>query len=519
MDLGEAVPHEKQSSSEENIKVTSNTVKPQPHPLSISSSATPTSPLVSSSPSAPSLVSGSGSTSPSASVATAAPVAVPQRPLNSTGPSPSPPTQHHPTQNAIQIPAMQVKSQSPQPPTHPPMQAQAHPLHPQGHPPAIHHPSALPPHPYHQAHMFHPHYPPPPHPHMYHPAAMWHHPHAHAHAHPPPPHPSNSSAAYMKPYSAVMRSQPPVKRTSKYMLKEQGVPVPSPIMKGSHRTPNQVESSSQPNAETEESKEQGTVKRPASEMGDSSEKEQKDVPQDLRNKKMKPTDCLLFAASLLATEKKTGEEQYTDENVGANGENAPDASALDESEYTTTGVKPAKKIFQAPIMSVDEEQEQENDENWPKDVDVLCGRGGLINKHPGNVVYRKIVDYNKPYYQSVHKKHRILVSQSIVQSILNFGGRFMTMERKEWTEIEFKRAVQKTSQALRERITEEEKNKEKERKENGESKNSEDDEGIEAAEGEDDDDDDDEGVEEGAVVKSQNISDNMNGVAKGTLAI
>jgi len=296
------------------------------------------------------------------------------------------------------------------------------------------------------------------------------------------------------------------------MLKEQGVRVPSPTDKGSDRTPVPPEvESSQVTAETEEAKEQGAAKRPASAMSDSSDKEQKDVPQDLRNKKMKATDCLLFAASLLATDKK-GNEQTTDENAGATAN-----GNLGDSEYVTTGVKPAKKIFQAPILPV-EDEEKENDENWPKDVDVLCGRGGLINKHPGNVVYRKIVDYNKPFYQSVHKKHRILVSQSIVQSILNFGGRFMIMEKgKDWTEIGFKRAVQKTSQALRERITEEEKKKEEEKKENGESKTSEDDEGMEAAEGEDDDDD--EGVEEGVVIKSENISDNRNGISTGALAI
>ena len=90
--------------------------------------------------------------------------------------------------------------------------------------------------------------------------------------------------------------------------------------------------------------------------------------------------------------------------------------------------------------------------NKPKDVDVMCGRGGKVNKHPGNVVYRKIVEYNKLYYQSVHKKHRILVSKSIVQAIHNNGGRFMGQQGSdEWVPIVFKRAVQKTSQALRER--------------------------------------------------------------------
>jgi len=99
-----------------------------------------------------------------------------------------------------------------------------------------------------------------------------------------------------------------------------------------------------------------------------------------------------------------------------------------------------------------QQQEEGGDaENKPKEADVLCGRGGKVNKHAGNIVYRKVVEYNKSYYQSVHKKHRILVSQSIVKAIINYGGRFMGRKGKEWSPICFKKAVQKTSQALRER--------------------------------------------------------------------
>jgi hypothetical protein len=153
------------------------------------------------------------------------------------------------------------------------------------------------------------------------------------------------------------------------------------------------------------------------------------LPLGLRNKKMKPTDCLLFAATLLS-------------KVDA----AAVAVAPPSPRSTAVPKQPPTAMETASEASGD-------DRSQPRDVDVLCGRGGLINKHPGNVVYRKVVDYNKPYYQRVHKKHRILVSQSIVQSILNFGGRFLTLgtKNKTWMEIGYKRAVQKTSQALRER--------------------------------------------------------------------
>jgi hypothetical protein len=90
--------------------------------------------------------------------------------------------------------------------------------------------------------------------------------------------------------------------------------------------------------------------------------------------------------------------------------------------------------------------------------DVLCGRGGQVNKHIGNIIYRYVVEKNKSIYRTVPKRHRMLVSQSIVQSILNRGGRFMSCQKSsgsdegnvEWFPIHYQRAVAKTSQALRE---------------------------------------------------------------------
>lgn len=83
----------------------------------------------------------------------------------------------------------------------------------------------------------------------------------------------------------------------------------------------------------------------------------------------------------------------------------------------------------------------------------------------GNIIYRKVVEFNKKFYQTVQKRHRILVSQSIVHTILNRGGRFLSEETKTvtnpdgtqktvttWKPVATARAIQKTSQALRERI-------------------------------------------------------------------
>ncbi|GAX23012.1 hypothetical protein FisN_15Hh090 [Fistulifera solaris] len=86
----------------------------------------------------------------------------------------------------------------------------------------------------------------------------------------------------------------------------------------------------------------------------------------------------------------------------------------------------------------------------PQPNDVLAGRGGAINQHLGNRIYRRIVEHNKPMYRQVPKRQRHLVSQSIVQVILDHGGRFLEKSHHSWADIGFQRAVQKTSQALRE---------------------------------------------------------------------
>jgi hypothetical protein len=196
-----------------------------------------------------------------------------------------------------------------------------------------------------------------------------------------------------------------------------------------------------------------------------------DLPLDLRNKKMKPTDCLLFAATLLEDDKKSKSITDTLANTPKSDGDKPRwkfsvSNAMDACPPGKLPLFPLPQKTQIqqplvpPLVSIDSTNNSEVDSSVvasmsnPRDVDVLCGRGGLINKHAGNIIYRKIVDHNKPFYQSVHKKHRILVSQSIVQSIVNFGGRFLILNKtKAWTKIGYKRAVQKTSQALRERNT------------------------------------------------------------------
>jgi len=98
--------------------------------------------------------------------------------------------------------------------------------------------------------------------------------------------------------------------------------------------------------------------------------------------------------------------------------------------------------------------------------DIICGRGGVALKHPGNLAYRKIVGLNKGIYATCLKAEKLKISKSIVAAIREIEGRFLEREdgkptssldeRDEngnpvtWKDIGDKRAIEKTSQALRE---------------------------------------------------------------------
>eukprot|EP00542_Grammatophora_oceanica_P000027 CAMPEP_0194067746 /NCGR_PEP_ID=MMETSP0009_2-20130614/86721_1 /TAXON_ID=210454 /ORGANISM="Grammatophora oceanica, Strain CCMP 410" /LENGTH=429 /DNA_ID=CAMNT_0038720785 /DNA_START=64 /DNA_END=1354 /DNA_ORIENTATION=- len=90
----------------------------------------------------------------------------------------------------------------------------------------------------------------------------------------------------------------------------------------------------------------------------------------------------------------------------------------------------------------------------PHDHDVLCGRGGYVNSHKGNVAYRRVVDYNKETYHTCKKQHKILLSRSIVEAVQaqDPPGRFLQKYKKtgKWFDIGYDKALLKASQALRE---------------------------------------------------------------------
>ena len=84
--------------------------------------------------------------------------------------------------------------------------------------------------------------------------------------------------------------------------------------------------------------------------------------------------------------------------------------------------------------------------------DVLCGRGGNVNKHPGNRIFRELIKKNQDIYLKAKKKLKPLIARSIVDTIHKKKGRFLKMDTVTCAFYEIKdgKAREKTAQALRE---------------------------------------------------------------------
>ena len=90
------------------------------------------------------------------------------------------------------------------------------------------------------------------------------------------------------------------------------------------------------------------------------------------------------------------------------------------------------------------------------DNDVLSGRGGGTNVHPGNRIFRDAINMHRRAYLKARKNDKPAISRAIVRSIRDSEGRFLRKDEKSglWFEIGDDAAREKTSQALRQRAPE-----------------------------------------------------------------
>lgn len=87
--------------------------------------------------------------------------------------------------------------------------------------------------------------------------------------------------------------------------------------------------------------------------------------------------------------------------------------------------------------------------------DVLSGRGGGTNLHPGNRFYRDLILSRRAAYDEASKTMKPEIAREIVHRIRERGGRFLRRDCKgQYHEIDDREAKAKTSQALRHRTFE-----------------------------------------------------------------
>ena len=91
----------------------------------------------------------------------------------------------------------------------------------------------------------------------------------------------------------------------------------------------------------------------------------------------------------------------------------------------------------------------------PRENDVLFGRGGGTNHHPGNRRWRQLVEDRKHEYARQSRLEKPMVSQTIIDRWRAQvpAGRFLKKNSTTgfWNDVGDKKAREKTSQALREK--------------------------------------------------------------------
>ena len=135
-----------------------------------------------------------------------------------------------------------------------------------------------------------------------------------------------------------------------------------------------------------------------------------------------------------------------------------------------TSVEDNKPVAEVKKLTPEEEQAKkqrdaelrEKYKDWPlrnikepHDNDVMYGRGGGTNHHPGNKQYRKMVEDRKLEYVNCKRLDKPLVALEIIREWRGQlpPGRFLKLDEKTglWNDVGDKKAREKTSQALREK--------------------------------------------------------------------
>ena len=136
--------------------------------------------------------------------------------------------------------------------------------------------------------------------------------------------------------------------------------------------------------------------------------------------------------------------------------NISDIDIDNDNDYTCDIIKQEVETEECNGNMIDNKNDNKVDDGrciiHPRKMDILGGRGGAVLNHPGNISYRRLISLNKELYTACLRQEKMKLSQSIVAAIQEKNGRFLERNAKlgVWCDIGNKKAIEKTSQALRE---------------------------------------------------------------------
>jgi hypothetical protein len=172
------------------------------------------------------------------------------------------------------------------------------------------------------------------------------------------------------------------------------------------------------------------------------------------NKRDHPLDS--SAMEGVDDESRSNKKQCTN---NSSSKNTNDGTTSEGSNNTSNANNPVS------ILALELDLETSNDPIIPpskegtsdfNDADVLSGRGGGTNVHPGNRDFRDLINKYRTSYLKARKNDKPAISRAIVKLVRNNGGRFLKKDERDnlYYEIGDAQAREKTSQALRQKAPE-----------------------------------------------------------------
>jgi hypothetical protein len=181
-----------------------------------------------------------------------------------------------------------------------------------------------------------------------------------------------------------------------------------------------------------------------------------DGPGSKRNSFSNPLDLLAGAASEHHEKEETGNSSAAQEKA------APAAAPATEKKAKRKLLLPVKPVgakvaddFKVIHSAVTDVPAASSQSFAITNTDVLSGRGGMTNHHPGNILFRNLVKAKQADYVRASKHEKAFIAKDIVSIMrrLDPPGRFLKKDPKDperWVEVGDKKAREKASQALRE---------------------------------------------------------------------